>query len=310
MIDEMRIPLGRRGLAAAVLLGLALIGCTRPEGLDRRQDVISSRLDVAPFYSEAYEGRLACPACGGGRADSELVLYRERRTGTPAGYQLNQRYQRDPADRRPVVEASHHGRWSIMQNGASPRDQPVYRFEPDDPTQHAFLLEQVDRDTLMARDEVGRPEAAGLRRSAAPVRGDLSVTEADSGLPVAIQVGQTLQILNSDPTLHNIHATPASNEEFNMGQPIQGMQFERTFDNVEVMVPFQCDVHGWMNAYIGVLDHPYFAVTATDGMFDISTLPPGNYVIEAWHEELGTQTQNVTVATGETADVSFTFAIG
>lgn len=194
MIDEMRIPLGRRGLAAAVLLGLALIGCTRPEGLDRRQDVISSRLDVAPFYSEAYEGRLACPACGGGRVDSELVLYRERRTGTPAGYQLNQRYQRDPADRRPVVEASHHGRWSIMQNGASPRDQPVYRFEPDDPTQHAFLLEQVDRDTLMARDEVGRPEAAGLRRSAAPVRGDLSVTEADSGLPVAIQVGQTLTV--------------------------------------------------------------------------------------------------------------------
>ncbi|MEE2637747.1 MAG: carboxypeptidase regulatory-like domain-containing protein [Acidobacteriota bacterium] len=127
---------------------------------------------------------------------------------------------------------------------------------------------------------------------------------------MGIQVGQTLQILNSDPTLHNIHATPASNEEFNMGQPIQGMQFERTFDNVEVMVPFQCDVHGWMNAYIGVLDHPYFAVTATDGMFDISTLPPGNYVIEAWHEELGTQTQNVTVATGETAEVSFTFAIG
>jgi len=127
---------------------------------------------------------------------------------------------------------------------------------------------------------------------------------------MGIQVGQTLQILNSDPTLHNIHATPASNEEFNMGQPIQGMQFERTFDNVEVMVPFQCDVHGWMNAYIGVLDHPYFTVTGTDGMFDISTLPPGDYVIEAWHEELGTETQNVTVATGETAEVSFTFAIG
>lgn len=197
MIDEMRIPLGRRGLAAAMLLGLAVTGCTRPEGLDRRQDVISSRLDVAPFYSEAYEGRLACPACGGGPADSELVLYREKRTGTPAGYQLNQRYpfdQRVPADRRSMMETSHHGHWSILQNGASPRDQPVYRFEPDDPTRHAFLLEQVDRDTLVARDEAGRPEAVGLRRSAAPVRGDLSVTEADSGLPVAIQVGQTLTV--------------------------------------------------------------------------------------------------------------------
>ena len=126
---------------------------------------------------------------------------------------------------------------------------------------------------------------------------------------MGIQVGQTLNIINSDATLHNIHATPAMNDEFNMGQPIQGMQFERTFDAAEVMVPFRCDVHSWMNAYIGVLEHPFFAVTAEDGMFDLSTLPPGDYVIEAWHEELGTQTQNVTVATGETAEVSFTFSV-
>ena len=122
-----------------------------------------------------------------------------------------------------------------------------------------------------------------------------------------IRVGQTLTINNSDMTLHNIHATPSSNDEFNMGQPFQGMTFERTFDNPEIMVPFKCDVHGWMNAYVGVLDHPYFAVTAQDGMFDISTLPPGDYLLEAWHEALGTQTQNVTVTTGQTAEVSFTF---
>ena len=125
-----------------------------------------------------------------------------------------------------------------------------------------------------------------------------------------IQVGQTLQIVNSDPTLHNIHATPANNPEFNTGQPIQGMTFDRTFDNVEVMVPFKCDVHGWMNAYVGVLDHPFFAVSGNDGAFDISGLPPGTYEIEAWHEELGTQTESVTVAEGGTADVSFTFSVG
>ena len=125
---------------------------------------------------------------------------------------------------------------------------------------------------------------------------------------MGIQVGQTLTITNSDMTLHNIHATPAANDEFNMGQPIQGMTFDRTFEQAEVMVPFKCDVHGWMNSYIGVLDHPYFAVTGETGMFDISTLPPGDYVLEAWHESLGTQTQNVTVATGQTAEVSFTFA--
>ena len=122
-----------------------------------------------------------------------------------------------------------------------------------------------------------------------------------------MRVGQTLEITNSDPTLHNIHASPTANDEFNMGQPIQGMRFERTFDSPEIMVPFRCDVHSWMNAYVGVLDHPYFATTAEDGLFDISTLPPGDYVLEAWHEQLGTQTQNVTVATGQTAEVSFTF---
>ena len=124
-----------------------------------------------------------------------------------------------------------------------------------------------------------------------------------------IRVGQALTIRNSDATLHNIHATPAANAEFNMGQPIQGMEFERTFESAEVMVPFKCDVHSWMNAYVGVMDHPYFAVTGDDGGFDISELPPGDYVVEAWHEELGTQTQNVTVGEGGTAEVSFTFTV-
>ena len=125
-----------------------------------------------------------------------------------------------------------------------------------------------------------------------------------------VQVGQTLEIVNSDMTLHNIHATPSVNAEFNMGQPIQGMRAERTFDAPEIMVPFQCDVHSWMNAYVGVLDHPYFAVTGADGKFDIGNLPPGDYVIEAWHEELGTQTQNVTVGESATVEAGFTFTIG
>ena len=124
-----------------------------------------------------------------------------------------------------------------------------------------------------------------------------------------IQVGQPLTIVNSDPTLHNIHATPAMNDEFNTGQPIEGMKFDRTFTSTEVMVPFKCDVHGWMNAYVGVLDHPYFAVSDSSGTFDISTLPPGDYVIEAWHEKLGTQTQNVTIGEKETKEISFTFSV-
>jgi plastocyanin len=122
-----------------------------------------------------------------------------------------------------------------------------------------------------------------------------------------MRVGQPLEILNSDPTLHNIHAMPKANQEFNNGQPIQNMKMTHTFTAPEVMVPFKCDVHGWMNAYVGVLPHPYFAVTKDDGKFELKDLPAGTYTIEAWHEKLGPMTQSVTIAAKESKDVNFTF---
>ena len=122
-----------------------------------------------------------------------------------------------------------------------------------------------------------------------------------------IRVGQPLEIVNSDPTLHNIHAIPKANQEFNNGQPIQGMKMTHTFTAQEIMVPFKCDVHGWMNAYVGVVNNPYFAVTDKDGKFELKALPPGTYTLEAWHEKLGTQTASVTLGAKETKDVPFTF---
>jgi len=122
-----------------------------------------------------------------------------------------------------------------------------------------------------------------------------------------IMVGQPLSIVNGDPTLHNIHATPKLNTEFNTGQPIQGMKTSHTFTTKEVMMPFKCDVHGWMNAYAGILDHPYYAVSGPGGAFEIKNLPPGTYTIEAWHEKGGSQTQMVTVGPKEAKDIAFTF---
>ena len=122
-----------------------------------------------------------------------------------------------------------------------------------------------------------------------------------------VQVGQPVIILNSDPTLHNVHAIPKANAEFNFGQSLKGMKTTRTFDKPEVMVPFRCDVHGWMASYGGVLAHPYYAVSNADGTFEIKGLPAGTYTIEVWHERLGTQTTKVTVdgKSGATANVAF-----
>jgi plastocyanin len=125
-----------------------------------------------------------------------------------------------------------------------------------------------------------------------------------------MRVGQPLEIINSDPTLHNIHATPKANSEFNTGQPVKDMKTTHTFTQKEVMVPFKCDVHGWMNAYVGVLDHPYFAITNDAGKFELNKLPAGTYTVEAWHEKLGAQSQSVTLADNETKEVSFTFKAG
>ncbi len=121
-----------------------------------------------------------------------------------------------------------------------------------------------------------------------------------------VQAGQTMTILNNDDTLHNINAQPTNNDGFNFAQPIMGMTTDVTFGNAEI-IPVKCDVHPWMQAYIGVVDHPYFAVTGNDGGFAINNLPAGDYVVAAWHETEGEQTQAVTVGANETAEVTFTF---
>lgn len=124
---------------------------------------------------------------------------------------------------------------------------------------------------------------------------------------LGIQVGQTLEILSSDNTLHNVHAMPEQNREFNKAHQLAGIKHTHVFSTKEVMVPFKCDVHKWMNAFVGVVDHPFHAVTSGNGRFELKGLPPGTYTIEAWHEKLGTQTHSVTIGEKETSDVAFTF---
>jgi hypothetical protein len=122
-----------------------------------------------------------------------------------------------------------------------------------------------------------------------------------------IMVNQKLVILNSDSTLHNILCVAGRNPSFNIGQPVQGMTSEKTFPSPEVMVRFKCNVHKWMISYFGVVPHPYFAVTGKDGTFTFKNLPPGGFVLEAWHEKLGARTQKVEVSDKETREADFSF---
>jgi hypothetical protein len=122
-----------------------------------------------------------------------------------------------------------------------------------------------------------------------------------------VQVGQPIEIINSDPTLHNVHAQANVNQPFNLGQHLQGMKNVKTFTVPEVMVRFKCDVHSWMSAYAGVLPHPYYAVTKDGGSFALKDVPAGTYTVEAWHEKLGTQTQQVTIGEKESKAINFTF---
>jgi plastocyanin len=123
---------------------------------------------------------------------------------------------------------------------------------------------------------------------------------------LGIRVAQPLQVVNADSTMHNVHGMPTANQEFNFSQPVP-MTSTVTFTTKEVMIPFKCDVHSWMHSYIGVLDHPYFAVTGNGGKFDLRTVPAGTYTVEAWHEKLGTQTQTVTLGEKEDKEITFTF---
>ena len=127
---------------------------------------------------------------------------------------------------------------------------------------------------------------------------------------LGLQTNQKLKITNSDPTQHNIHPTPKNNPEWNQTQPNGAPPIEKTFARAEVLVPVKCNQHPWMKAYIGVLKHPFFAVSGEDGKFEIKGVPAGTYTVAAWHEggAAGTEkTMQVTVPAKGSGKADFAF---
>ena len=124
---------------------------------------------------------------------------------------------------------------------------------------------------------------------------------------IGMQTGQSLQVTNSDPVTHNIHPMAQVNREWNHSQAPQETPILRRFAKPELMIPVKCNVHKWMRAWVGVLDHPYFSVTGNDGSFELKNIPAGTYTVAAWHEKLGLREETVTIVAGGKQSVKFSF---
>jgi plastocyanin len=124
---------------------------------------------------------------------------------------------------------------------------------------------------------------------------------------LGIRTGQNLIVVNSDPTTHNVHPVPKVNPEWNQMLAQGSMPIEKKFTRAETLIPIRCNQHPWMKAYVGVLAHPFFAVSGRDGSFKIESLPPGEYTLVAWHEVFGEQTVEMSIGSMETKSIELVF---
>jgi plastocyanin len=124
---------------------------------------------------------------------------------------------------------------------------------------------------------------------------------------LGIMVGQPLRVVTLDPTSHNIHIRATSGRDFDVTQQPGSSAVTTRFSRPQNMVPVHCNIHPWMQAYIGVVTNPYYAVTGDEGSFQIKGVPTGSYTLSIWTATFGTQEREVTVRAGETASVDFTF---
>lgn len=253
-------------------------------------------------------------ACGGGKevVDEKDLGEDDQALQTAAAENAPSDGSAAPAAAAPAVADAATVAGLVKLEGTSPK-MPAIQMNADSTCAAQHTTAQASEEVIVgAAGELANVIVYVKNAPATPVPSTPATLDQKGCMYIphvsAVQAGQAVKIKNSDPTLHNVHAMPKVNSQFNEGQPVQNMVADKKFDKVEP-TPFviKCDVHGWMKSYMAVLPSSYHSVSQTNGTFSIANLPPGNYTLVAWHEKYGTQEQQVTVGPKEQKQITFTF---
>ena len=199
----------------------------------------------------------------------------------------------------------------VTYTGTPVKQKPIdMSKEPSCAKQHAtpVTTETVVTGANNTLDNVVVYISAGADDASAPAQAVTFTQRGCQYLPhvIALHTGQELQVVNADQTSHNIHPLAKVNREWNKSQPPGSPAIQEKFDSPE-FISVKCNIHPWMHGWFVVLKTNHYSISKDDGGFSLPNLPAGKYTVTAWHEDYGTQTQEVTITGNETKSVDFSF---
>ena len=200
----------------------------------------------------------------------------------------------------------------VKWKGAVPERPPLDRMSDPVCAANPRASEDVVVEKGRVRDVLVRIKVGTAGTHAAPAAPAVIIQDQCMYGPrvVGVVEGQPLEVRNGDPTFHNVRGNRDGKVVWNLAQPATAAAITRTdLGKPGDIVDLHCDVHPWMAGWVAVHDHPFFAVTGTDGAFAIASVPAGTYTIEAWHPVLGLTSRKIKVKRGKAPVVNFTLAM-
>ena len=215
----------------------------------------------------------------------------------------------------PLDEATNGGLHGVLYFAGTPPERYKLGAASSPECQHDLDVDQLSNIVLVSDGKLANVFVtlkSGVDPAKVPPPPATSVHLDQKGcmyVPrvVAVRVGQKLEILNSDPTAHNVHLQAKKNRSSNRSMGAGQKALELVFDTRELGILAKCDIHPWMGAQVHVETHPWFAISDAAGAVRITGIPPGEYTLEARHEVYGTLTGKLTIAAGQSSGFEGTF---